>query len=227
MSKENSKISINQIDKIIAFQADKYSKNNKTVISYEVGNGEPVDVEVTPLLSLNDADNFVECVIEGVFDNDTYKPALFELVFSQAILYFYTNLKSDMKSEKLIQIVYNTNIVDRVIENVNKMQFADINDALEKAIEFKKQSILSEQRKLLSETNMTMRIEQNEVISKMDSVINLFKNISNGLDDYGKKQLAEDINKIANTDEKVIVDNILDFQEKQKPMNSESVEEQE
>lgn len=226
MSKENSKISINQIDKIIAAQSDKYPKNNKTVISYDVRNGETVDIEVTPLLSLDDMDGFVEGVTEGIFDNDTYKPALYEIVYSQAILCFYTNLKTDMTNDKLIQIVYNTDIVDMVIDKINVMQLADINDALEKAIEFKKQSILSEQRKLLSETNMTMQIEQNEVISKMDSVINLFKNISSGLDDYGKKQLAEDINKIANTDEKVIVDNILDFQEKQKTMNSESVGEQ-
>ncbi len=213
MSKTNPEVSVNQIDKIIKSQSSKYPKDNKTVVLFDVAYGEQISINVTPILSIEDMNEFAEVVSNSVFIDDEYAPALFKLVRARAIMTYYTDLKTNITNDKLLQIIYNTDIIERVEDSINPKQFSAIETAIGKAIEFKKQSILSEQRKLVTELTNNVQIEQNDVITKMNSVVELFEKISNGLDGYGKKQLAEDINMIANKDEKEIVDNILEFRQ--------------
>lgn len=201
---KTKQISINQIDKIIASQADRYPKDNKTVISYNVGNGETVDVEVSPLLSVEDMNNMVQAVSEAVFDNNTYVPAVYELIYSKAVLAYYTNLKIDMKNDKFNQIVYCTDIVDKVVDSVNTMQLADINDAIDKAIEFKKQEILSTQNRLLEEN-----------LNQLVTLTNTMSEFGEKMKDINMNEVIDNYKKIANMPEKERVNNILEFQRKE------------
>lgn len=198
---KTKQISINQIDKIIASQTDTYPKDNKRVISYDVGNGETVDIEVTPLLSIEDMSSMVHAVVGALFDNDTYTPAMYELVHSKAILVYYTNLKSDMNNDKLNQIVYCTDIVNKVVQVVNISQFEDINYAICKAIEFRKQEILSTQNRLLEEN-------YNQLVA-LTNTMSTFGEKMKGVD---MNELMDNFKKLANTSEKERVNNVLEFQ---------------
>lgn len=204
-------ISVNQIDKIISCQDDN-SKN--TTIQYNVDNNEEISIVVTPLLKPEDTSGFVDSVVDAVFVNDDYNTALYELVYSKAILAYYTNIKYDITNEKLNKIVYCTNIIDMIIEKINRMQLSDINDAINKKIEFKKNLIISEQKKLLDDAVIRLNTEQDKMVTQISSLVDVFGKIGKEANEIDINKLSEDVNKIANMDENKTVNNILEFQNK-------------
>ena len=105
MSKTNPEVSVNQIDKIIKSKSFLYHKDNKTTVLFDVADGEQISINVTPILSIEDMKEFVEVVSDSVFIDDEYTPALFEIVYASAIMTYYTDLKTNITNDKLLQII--------------------------------------------------------------------------------------------------------------------------
>lgn len=213
MPKKTSKRNKNPIAQILASQENKYP--HKTILSYEVDGSEKVDITVLSILPLESVAGIVEAITDAVFADGTYNPALYEYVYSKAILAYFTDLNLDISNDVLNEIVYSSSLVDDVIDRINKLHLADINDAIEKSIAFRQQHLLSSSRKMLEDTNFRIRREQEEIIGQMGQLISVFSEFSNGLDGYGKEQIKNDIHQIAGMDEKERISNILEFRNTQ------------
>ncbi|MEG1614823.1 MAG: hypothetical protein RR343_05005, partial [Oscillospiraceae bacterium] len=91
--KNAQKVSINQLDKIIKMQAEQAGRDvddNKRTISYHISDDETIEIEVINLLSIEKVDDMVDAVVEALFQDDIYKPALEHLIWGKAILGYYS-----------------------------------------------------------------------------------------------------------------------------------------
>lgn len=202
----DTKISVNQVDKIIKTQTRNCKE--KITIPYKVADDEIIEIVVTPLLSVDEMNSMVNSIAETIC-NDTYNPDLYELVYSKAIMAYYTNLKTDITNDKLNQIVYCTDIIEKIVNIINPLQLADINDAVDKSIEFKKQEILSTENRLLKE-NLNQLISLTNIMSEMGEKMN----------DINIKELMENCKKIADIPEKQRVQSILEIHEEKEDINN-------
>ncbi|MEG0899815.1 MAG: hypothetical protein RSF40_08930 [Oscillospiraceae bacterium] len=213
--KEDSKISINQMDKLLP---TKTKDDNKIPLWLKDSEGkDTLEIIVTPILSVDDTVSFVESVAEALFVKDTYLPSVRNLVYNKALLAYYTNLRFDMTDDKINELVYQTTVCDQISETIMKHageQMCDVHVAIDEAIEFKKQQILSEQRQLLMATNMRIDEEQNDILKSSNALIEAFNSIITKFNDINFEQLVKDVNTVANTPDKERVDNILSFQQK-------------
>lgn len=203
---DTKKISINQIDKIIKTQTGNCKE--KITIQYKVTDDEIIEIVVTPLLSVDEMNSMVNSIVDTIC-NDTYNPALYELVYSKAIMVYYTNLKTDITNNKLNQIVYCTDIIEKIVNIINPLQLADINDAVDKSIEFKKQEILSTENRLLKEN-----------LNQLVSLTNIMSEIGEKMNDIDIKELMKNCKKIADIPEKERIQKILEIHEEKEDIDN-------
>lgn len=87
--------------------------------------------------------NFIKFVVNSIVDNDNYYSILKDLVFDFAIINVFTDIdvseiKESTNSIGMIErLLDETNIVDIVKENVDNGVIEELNDAIEKNIEYK------------------------------------------------------------------------------------------
>lgn len=205
------KISFNQIDKII----EKNVKDSGYVYSYEINETESVNIEIKRTLNADEQVSFVESVVSALFTNGKYMPSLYSLVFGKALFAYYTNIKTDdIKNDRLIGLIYNTDIIKVIKDNINTTQYLDIIEAIDKQVDYTINFIMYTQKTRLDEAIDNINIEQENITRQMNSITDTFKKFSDGLDEYGKEQLAQDIHKISAMDERKVIENIIDVQNK-------------
>ena len=205
------KISFNQIDKII----EKNVKDSVYVYSYDINENESVNIEIKRTLTADEQVSFVESVVAALFTNGKYSPSIYGLIFGKALFAYYTNIKTDeIKNDRLIGLIYNTDIIKVVKDNINTTQYLDMIEAIDKQIDYTINFIMYTQKTRLDEAIDNINIEQENITRQMNSITDTFKKFSDGLDEYGKEQLAQDIHKISAMDERKVIENIIDVQNK-------------
>jgi len=205
------KISFNQIDKII----EKNVKDSVYVYSYDINENESVNIEIKKTLSADEQVSFVESVVSALFTNGKHMPSLYSLVFGKALFAYYTNIKTDdIKNDRLMGLIYNTDIIKVIKDNINTTQYLDIVEAIDKQAEYTINFVMYTQKTRLDEAIDNINIEQENITRQMNSITETFKKFSDGLDEYGKEQLTQDIHKISAMDERKVVESIIDVQNK-------------
>jgi len=134
MSKDK-KVSVNQMDKLIkAYLPQPYTRK------YEVGE-DMIEVVINPTIGFLERGTFEKDVVDMVFDGNTYCPYVQEIAFAYGFLTHFTNVKTDIKADKLMEFCQSTNILEDVYRTIGK-DAENIKNETIAMIEFKKELIL-------------------------------------------------------------------------------------
>lgn len=125
--KSNKKISITTFEKIM--------KENYTPTKTVEWNG--VEITIKPTLSFKEVLSFVDNVTKSCFTTDggTYIPEVKEFVIKCCILEMYANFAMPTNVERKYDLVYCTDAVNVVMDNINRIQLGEIIDAINDKID--------------------------------------------------------------------------------------------
>lgn len=96
------------------------------------------EVAIKRFISFTDMMSFVEGVVSGCFakSDNRYLPEVRDLFFRCSIVEFYTNIVLPEDVEGKNQIVYGTDIIDLILQNIDMGQFRAIMDGIEKKVSY-------------------------------------------------------------------------------------------
>lgn len=125
--KSNKKISITTFEKIM--------KENYTPTKTVEWNG--VEITIKPTLSFKEVLSFVDNVTKSCFTTDggTYIPEVKEFVIKCCILEMYANFAMPTNVERKYDLVYCTDAVNVVMDNINRTQLGEIIEAINDKID--------------------------------------------------------------------------------------------
>lgn len=162
MAKKEKKISINSVDKVYKEHFD-----NGRVVEWR-----GIEISVKRSLSLSEMLEFVASVVSTVYGDDYgYMPELTEFATNSNIISMYTNVSLPSNLEHRYEILNNTDLVDTVRAAVDVGQLYDMEDAIEKKLEYLCDSSAVEVKKQMETFVSSMEDLQ-------DKTSNLFSNIS-------------------------------------------------
>lgn len=198
MPKKENKISVNQIDAIL----ENYKQEDKSVICY-TSSGEEIVIKVKHHINTKDAMQFITNVVGNVFIDvkgyPTYYPYARDIDVIRNVMLYYTNLKSEINIDKITSFG-STDIYSNIIKAIDYNQYDQILTAIDHAIEYRKNEILSTQKALL-EKNIQ---ELQNLTATFEKVGEQFKNID--IDD-----MINVCKGMASKDENALAGAILDF----------------
>ena len=202
----SKKVSFNKLEKIIE---NNKTNNTDNKIEFAI-NDEVVEVEVKNLITIEEMSEFVNIVVNCIFDNDDYSPEFYNMTFVKVLLNYYTNIKIDsIKNSLLLSLMYETDVVEAIIEKINKKQYAHIVESVAHSIKFKQKQILSINN--IKSNAIIDRIvnEQNELANSINSLIEQFAKISESFSEDQKERLITAAEQIASKSEKEIAETFL------------------
>lgn len=193
-------IPINRTDKIVALQV-----KQPFTVTYELENDEIVSIECKPRITVTEQIAFCNSVVTNLFDDDVYYPTLKQLVINQNFLAYFTNVKLPKDSSELC---LNTDIIERIVEDerFNIVQYFNLLDCIDEAIEFKKQQILNKNPLA-------------DLIENINGIITKFGKSFDGID---IKDAIGKLGSIGSINEKNLVDAFINVKEKQSEENTSS-----
>lgn len=132
-----------------------------------------IPIQITKHLSLEGMLSFVENVVSNCFAYDTgaYIPEARDFITRCAILESYTNLTLPDDINEKYDVVYSSNIVSFVLQQIDQGEFNSICTAIEKKIDN------------LAQSNIEALTKQmNEVVAGFNTLEQNLSNIFNGID---------------------------------------------
>lgn len=188
MTKANkiSIISSNKLEAIIKAQA-----KNPTFVTYQIDDT-LVEIVVNPYITFEDKAQMISDVVTGCFNGDQYQPHYKKELLAIAVFEYFTNIKVDLSFEKLYLLINATDVLEKVLEAINVDLFYDISCVIDDMIEYKKQEILSAQKKELEKSMAT--IEQ--YVDSLSNVGKMLENVNpnevmNSIDRFSKMSSHE------------------------------------
>ncbi len=129
MAKKESRISVNKLEDIV--------KENNVVVPM-IGN-EEVKITIRRVLPLEDVMQFVTDVVSSCVNPDTgeYIPEAKDFAIKSGILSVYANFNLPSKVEKQYDLIYRTDVVEQVVQYIDRNQFQEIRDAIDENISHK------------------------------------------------------------------------------------------
>lgn len=191
-------VSFNKIDEIIKYQMK--GCQNQSILLFETDLEDPTPIMVTPTLSIADVFAFVRDVSHAVFDEDDYIPAAFDFAYAKAILSYFTNIKENLSDDRALLIMYQTDLLDKVIAAINPKQLFTIKTALMEEIQHRKNTILSNQKKLL-----------NQSLEETQKLIDVFESFSSRFEGLDIQKTLDIAQRLADKDEQQLVNSIIDL----------------
>lgn len=198
------KISINKLDTLLTAEKAKCSE---TKITYDI-DGEDVDILVKRSIPLSEMQAFVENVAENVFMEDeatgetVYAPALRDIAWGLNFIAYFTNLKVEVGAERVVDMMYATGLFNRIEDAADAIQLRAIEVAINSAIEFRKQTILSGER-----------IKLNYLLEQLDKAMPMLEQNANLLAGMRQEDLTKAVQAIGNMDEGKLAKAVLKEQE--------------
>ena len=128
-----------------------------------------VDFQYCTELNLQEKVDFINGVLQVLFQNDYYYSILKQKVFDFMLINFFTNVikneeEFDLTLIKMDNIVINTTIIDVIYDKVDKNLIQELYDAIEVNIEYKTGIHKDE----LSTTFSSLLKELNDKVSNLD-----------------------------------------------------------
>jgi len=146
MKKKSGTVSFAQIDKLIG------KPSEPIVVSLPCGDDQEdtVDIEVKRILSLDEMRQFVNDVVDNLFDDEGgYHPEVEKQALALQTIRYYTNLKLDSDETgtvtqrmmaRMCELMYGEHQIMTALHDViNGRQWVDIQDAIHKAVEYRNQ----------------------------------------------------------------------------------------
>lgn len=160
-----------------------------------------VEIIVQHTISVEEMAAFVDTVVSQAFKGDTYIPVNEQVAYDRAILAYYTNLPYDCNNEIYSYIVYETDILNRIKNEISSYQLNDIIMMIAKEIDLKNKTILSHHKVRLDETIERINREQDEVLLNCQNLIKTISDAFGSMDfDIDKLERILDKAKNINSD---------------------------
>ena len=188
---QTKKISISAMDKIIK---DTYEAN-KTIVWH----GQ--DLVIKHSLSFTEMLKFVDSVVKSCFLQDTgdFTPEIKEFAIRSNLVDMYTNISLPDPLDHQYQLLYQTDIIDTIEENIDEEQYFGmvraINDKLD---HLAKARIEMLQRKL------------DDAVTSVSGIVSSFESLISGLEAGDLKKFVDAVNDKGFVDEEKIVHLITD-----------------
>lgn len=161
-----------------------------------------VEIIVQHTISVEEMAAFVDTVVSQAFKGDTYISVNEQIAYDRAILAYYTNLPYDCNNEIYSYIVYETDILNRIKNEISSHQLNDIMMMIAKEIDLKNKTILSHHKVRLDETIERINREQDEVLLNCQNLIKIISDAFGSMDfDIDKLERILDKAKNINSDE--------------------------
>lgn len=176
--------------------------NNAKNTHIKLSENSDVEIIVQHTISVEEMAAFVDTVVSQAFKGDTYIPVNEQVAYDRAILAYYTNLPYDCNNEIYSYIVYETDILNRIKNEISSYQLNDIRMMIAKEIDFKNKTILSHHKVRLDETIERINREQDEVLLNCQNLIKTISDAFGSMDfDIDKLERILDKAKNINSDE--------------------------
>lgn len=163
------------------------------------------EVSVKRFVSLADTMHFVDGVVSGCFaeaDGD-YMPEVRDFFFRCSLVEFYTNVSLPENVEEKNAIVYGTDIVDLVMQNIDKGQLRAIMDSIEKKVNYL--------------VNTNIKKLEDEVSGVVEKVVPMFGQLQEIISDVNGDELSRFIHVVSamSADDKMRIVQAIDEASKQ------------
>lgn len=163
-------------------------------------------VAVKRVLPFAEMMHFVDGVVAGCFatSDGSYMPEVRDIYFRCSIVGFYTNIELPDSIEDKNKIVYGTDIIDMILQNVDKGQFRAIMDGIEKKIDYL--------------VNTDVKRIENEVKASTDEIIMQCEELNKVFSGIGTDEMADFIKSVTkmNFDEKAVIGAYAELEQKAK-----------
>lgn len=162
MSNKIKKISINALEKSIG-----------DINQYVTTEWHGLEIIIKKRLTLKEMMLFVDSVVKVCFtsDDNTYMPEIKDFAIRSNILEMYSNLTLPLDIAKKYNIIYDCDLVEIILENINRVQFGKMIEAIDEKIEH------------LANSNIkAITTQMNELYSSLAGMENKMKEIFGVLD---------------------------------------------
>lgn len=130
------------------------------------------NVAIKRFISFTDMLSFVDGVVSGCFakSDNRYLPEVRDLFFRCSLVEFYTNIVLPESVEEKNQIVYGTDIIDLILQNIDRGQFRAIMDGIEKRVTY---LVNTDMKRIEDDPNNKDLIERRDdlLASQRDSIL--------------------------------------------------------
>lgn len=119
-------------EKKIPVSALKGTMSQETV-TIPLDGADGVDVVVQKTIPLQEVMQFVADVVASCVDeaDGRYMPEVLPFAIKAHVLTSYTNLTLPSDVKKQYDLIYNTKVVDQVVDQINQVQYFEILDAIQ------------------------------------------------------------------------------------------------
>lgn len=169
MSKKENKVSVNEMDKII-----KANKKSSFTYTYSAGD-ENIEVIINPTISFRDRGALISDIADLVIQDNVYYSYLEDFAFAYEFLTYFTNVKTDIKADKLWEFCQLTTILDDIDNAIGMENAYSIRNEAKNMIEFKKQQILKSKSDELYDTLIMFVNKVANMIEKLPKSFDLGK----------------------------------------------------
>lgn len=198
--KNNSKVSISAIDKVLKAVQD---APREVVVA--VG-GEELDVTVKQYLSLQEFANMVHSAADAVFlpgefGEDVYHPEYEEVAKFDAMLVYLCNFKPETSIDRVFDLMYRTDLRKKVYMVWNQCQHVEFDSAFVRAVDMRRMNIVAEQQHKLG-----------AMTRKLDEAIAAFANINQVFGSLDPAVVQDALTSVAGMDADKLVQAVADRQ---------------
>lgn len=176
-------------------------------IETPIGN-KKITILVNKMIPFENMVALINSVVEQSFSEDIYKPYLHRISYVRNMLAYFTNLPYDCDNETLNYIMYQSKIFSSIEERISPRQLYDIRNMIEKGINFNKEMVLSNQRKLLSIAIDNLNREQEDITMQITTLVEKF----NGMD-FDIDKLEQVLDKAKEISQENLSANIVSLKE--------------
>lgn len=136
-----------------------------------------ITITVKQDLTLKEMVEFISSVVMSCFDDETseYTPEIKDFAVRSCIFEYYTNINLPSNVEKRYDIIYHTQILDSIMQNINQLQF----NAMMRAIEDKTSHI----------ANSNVEMINRQMAQLYDSFENIGNKLSSTFDGIGDEDI--------------------------------------
>lgn len=183
-----ARISVTKFEKAL-------DKNNTTTIPL---NGvEDTFIEIKKTISLQSMVEFVEVAALSCIDTETgeYIPQVLDFAIKREVLTRYANFTMPQKAEKQYELIYGTDVVPAVVNNINQVQFQEIVTSIHRKVQF-----------LLDSITSAATVGVNQLVARLDNMAEENKAIFDAVNGEDVAKMIENFDKVANMNEAQIVE---------------------
>lgn len=169
MAKKEARISINALERIA-------KENFQNTITKEWFG---IEVNIRRTLPLEDVLMFTEDIVNACFTSDgTFIPQVMDFAIKDGILTRYANFTMPSDTKKQYELVYATDAVEMVMEEIDQEQLESIVDAADRKIDY------------LCDTNIK------EVSAKLEAILKTFEEMGTTVEQMFGGMTPEDMQKM-------------------------------